>query len=109
MSKGKLSRKGSKGSLVDVASFDFRTEEMNAAAEFRRDYFQSRFFTAQKFILIFTHLSFDSECEVTIFAEKRMKGVGKVEKDWSTAGLAEKGILSISEPLSNFKSGCDKM
>ena len=51
MSKGKLSRKGSKGSLVDVASFDFRTEEMNAAAEFRRDYFHfhSRFSTAPDF------------------------------------------------------------
>ena len=33
----------SKGSLVDVASFDFRREEMDADAEFRQDFFQSRF------------------------------------------------------------------
>ena len=67
MGMGKLTSKGSKGSLVDVASFDFRREEMTAAAEFRRDYFQSRFSTAQKCILIFTHLSF----QVTIFLQRR--------------------------------------
>ena len=66
-SKGNLTSKSSKGSLVDVAAFDFRREEMIAAAEFRRDYFQSRFSTAQKCILIFTHLSF----QVTIFLQRR--------------------------------------
>ena len=50
MSKGSLTSRSSKGSLVDVASFDFRREEMAAAAEFRRDYFQSRFSKAQKCI-----------------------------------------------------------
>ena len=40
------SSNSSKGSLVDVASFDFRREEMDADAEFRKDYFQSRFSTA---------------------------------------------------------------
>ena len=49
-SKGNLTSKTSKGSLVDVASFDFRREEMSAAAEFRRDYFQSRFSTQLKHV-----------------------------------------------------------
>ena len=57
MSKGSLISRSSKGSLVDVASFDFRREEMAAAAEFRRDYFQSRFLQII-FIWIFTHVSF---------------------------------------------------
>ena len=46
--EGSLPSKSSKGSLVDVASFDFRREEMAAEAEFRRDYFQSRFSTQLK-------------------------------------------------------------
>ena len=55
-SKGSLTSKSSKGSLVDVASFDFRREEMTAAAEFRRDYFQSRFSTELKNVHIWMSL-----------------------------------------------------
>ena len=36
------SRKG-KDNFVDVASFDFRREELDAEMEYRKDYFQSRF------------------------------------------------------------------
>merc|ERR1712107_314847 len=34
--------RGGKDNFVDVASFDFRREEMDAEMEYRKDYFQSR-------------------------------------------------------------------
>ena len=99
-SKGNLTSKSSKGSLVDVAAFDFRREEMIAAAEFRRDYFQSRFSTELKNV---THLS--SLCKVTVksgiltqdtFTEKRTGGAGNtVQRGWSTPGWREEVTLSI--------------
>ena len=35
--------RGGKDNFVDVASFDFRREEMDADMEYRKDYFQPRF------------------------------------------------------------------
>ena len=96
-SKGNLTSKSSKGSLVDVASFDFRREEMTAAAEFRRDYFQSRFSTERC-------LSFAWSQD--IFPEKRMAGAGNtVLTGWSTPGWREEVILSISDTRSTRRGG----
>ena len=45
--------RGGKDNFVDVASFDFRREEMDAEMEYRKDYFQSRFLFPTRTLSLF--------------------------------------------------------
>ena len=74
--------RGGKDNFVDVASFDFRREEMDAEMEYRKDYFQSRFLFPTRTLSLF--LFFRKVGRVQ--EEKRESSAKRLTNSWKGKG-----------------------
>ena len=70
--------RGGKDNFVDVASFDFRREEMDAEMEYRKDYFQSRFLFPTRIL----HFSFFYRKLGRVQEEKRESSAKRLTNSW---------------------------